>query len=187
MHGNWLDTTKALTLKFSRQQPNYKVCIFPLTHSRLIEQFVTTDGSEPCRCWCVSLLTIKNTGLLFFVIASYDWCVAHETERRTFMHLRHRRRLFSLFLFNLYSFFLFNLVSQLRTSFHLQWRSRSLMRVFGGSCTKTCTWIRRTHRRDPAGPSLCEDKVLTTKPVCNLYFTLWLWVSAFWSTSLVSR
>lgn len=65
---------------------------FTLTHTGLIEQSVTTDGSEPCRCLCVSLLSIVNKDLLFFLIESYDWCVAHEAEQHTYTGIQIKKR-----------------------------------------------------------------------------------------------
>lgn len=53
------------------------------THTALIEQSVTTDGSQPCRCLCVLPLSIMNKDLLFFLIESYEWRVAHEAEPHT--------------------------------------------------------------------------------------------------------
>lgn len=49
----------------------------------LIEQSVTTDGCEPCRCLCVLLLSIVNKDLLFLIIESYDWLMAHDPHLHT--------------------------------------------------------------------------------------------------------
>lgn len=38
-----------------------------------------------CRCLCVLLLSIVNKDLLFVIIESCDWRVAHEAEQRTYV------------------------------------------------------------------------------------------------------
>ena len=64
------------------------------THTQgLIEQAVTTDGSEHCRCLCVLLLSIVNKDLLFFIIESYDWLVAHEARAYTHTHTHTHRQM----------------------------------------------------------------------------------------------
>lgn len=38
-----------------------------------------------CRCLCVLLLSIVNKDLLFVIIESYDWRVAHEAEQHRYV------------------------------------------------------------------------------------------------------